>query len=279
MSDELHWAIFDGNAWSPKGQIGTCTTSHAPALAVYKNALYCAYTATDKKVNWMKLNGSWSDPAQIADSMSSDAPALAVAQDKLYCAHRGADHDTKLYSVALTGNTWESTRSEISGVVSSLGPGLATYKNNLYCVCYDDQTKKLATQVRDAGQWKVGPAPDGSPQGAPALAAYQARLWCAYPGKEEGSSLNWTTLVGTSWRAEQDFPQHVGGSKPALSVYSGLLHCFHLDTDGSSLSWSTSRGDGWSQDQRTGLRSKSAPGVAPLADKLYCVYVNPSSHP
>ncbi|MCP2257163.1 hypothetical protein LX15_000848 [Streptoalloteichus tenebrarius] len=275
MSDELYWAEFDGNVWPRKGQIGNATTSHAPALAVYKDVLFCVFTGKNKALYWTRWDGSnWSPATPISTFTSGEAPALAVAHDKLYCVHRGAS-DTKLYSVTFSNNTWESERIEISGASSPLGPGLTAYRGNVYCA-YQKTDAEVALWVNDGKQWKDTEKPmSGEVKGSPTLAAYQARLWCAYPGREEGSSLNWSTYVEPSWRLQQDFPQYVDGSQPALCVYSGLLHCFHVDTDGTSLVWSTSRGDGWSQDQWTGLVSKTAAGLAPLKDKLYCVYVNP----
>ena len=102
MSEQIHFAMFDGTAWGAPAQIpAPVLTSDGPALAVFKGHLYCAWRGggEDERIWYGSYDGTtWSEPSFLpVPYAGSFGPALVVYRDQLYVAWKGREGDSKIW--------------------------------------------------------------------------------------------------------------------------------------------------------------------------------------
>ncbi|TDY16725.1 hypothetical protein B0G81_7820 [Paraburkholderia sp. BL6665CI2N2] len=153
-----------GRPWSGEIEIPDQTTVEGPALAVFKDRLYCVYVGTggDNSLYytyWSNVNSSWSDAKKFPKHYSAYDPALAVFQGKLWCVYVQNARDDKLHYVTLDDVDAEwSTDEPFSNHFSAAGPALAASKRMLLCVHRGggtDERLRETTYDYDGNMWSA----------------------------------------------------------------------------------------------------------------------------
>jgi hypothetical protein len=260
----LWCATLDGTSWSPDSQVAPggnpVGLSGSPALAVYKDRLYCVHGGrSDSGWLWVtSFDGtSWSPDTQVAPGGNpvglSDSPALAVYQDRLYCVHGGRNDSGWLWVTSFDGTSWSpDTQVVASGnpVGLSASPALAVYDGLIYCVHggRGDSGWTWCTTF-DGTNWSEDHLiPDASNayglSDSPALAVFDNRLFCVRGGRGDSGWLWCGTFDGTNWSADARVTpggNPVGlSNSPAVAEFGGRLYCLHGGRGDSGWTWCTS---------------------------------------
>ena len=248
-SHRLNVACGDPTIGNFQGVTFNQSSAFAPALAVYENTLWIAWTGTDSNhtlnIASVPLNGNTSLQAFVVgnNDASSQAPALAVAEvnsvQQLVIAWTGTDSSHHL-NVASSVNvdpssTWSSTIT--LGQLASSGPSLAVWNGNLYIGwAGTDGNHSLNFAMATANTLSFG-------------GAQQVRSGSTVLGSSNGPSLTATANLNYGWRgAGSDIwiafynnttppalPGTVGNSgvatgfSPALFTYEGALWIGWID--------------------------------------------------
>ena len=214
----------------------------APALAEFNGLLFCAFQSNDNLgqlfVTHNFASDVWLAPAQqIPGNQTASRPALAAFNGQLYCAHQANDGTGALTVISsVDGENWSNPLS-FSNILMAGAPALAEFNGALYCAFQERAPGGgpglFVTSTTDGQNW-VSPAqlaPGQQLRGAPVLAAFRGRLYCAYRGPPSGptpniSSLGVTTsLDGANWDPPTLYsinypPDQIG----ALCVSNGVLY-------------------------------------------------------
>jgi len=156
-SSYLFVTRLNGSNWTGDDQLkteqgGVVGAAEAPALAVYKNVLWCIHPGTGDGAGrlWFTTTSdgkTWTKDEELKTSGNavgiSGAPALAVYHDTLWCVFRGTNGD-ELYYITYepAKKDWiDPTLVKINAppgkdntIKSGGSPALAVYNDLLYCV-------------------------------------------------------------------------------------------------------------------------------------------------
>ncbi|AYG69037.1 MULTISPECIES: sialidase family protein [unclassified Rhizobium] len=254
-------ATFDGNSWSAdeliKDQDNAYGISGSPALAVFRDKLYCVRQGRDSS-GWVWCatfdGNSWSDDRLIPSNDDaygiSGSPALAVFNDRLYCVHQGRGDSGWLWCATFDGNSWSADQlipSADSAYGLSGSPALAVYNGKLYCARQGRENSGWVWCASfDGSTWsndQLIPTP-GNAYGvsdSPALAVFQNKLYCLRQGRG-GSGWIWgATFDGNTWTNDRLIPSPDNAygisASPALVVYNNQLYCFHQGRHDDGWLW------------------------------------------
>ncbi|WP_328622804.1 hypothetical protein [Streptomyces sp. NBC_00354] len=279
----LWFSVFEpGAGWGADTQFTARYASETPALAVFRDDLYCVYQGQgdDPGLWWTAhhADGSWSDDQPFPAHHTLGAPALAVFRDRLYCAHRGGSGDWAMALTSFDGDTWTPDRP-VPYAESVYGPALAVFRDSLYLAYADAAQRIMVTTSRDGRSWTAPEAvPGSSTTRSPALAVYDGALHLVHGNPKDGA-IHWARLHGTTWTSEGALPGHRTRSNIGLAVFDGRLMCVHRDPARQQLWWSAFDGAGWSTDTEIpGHSSKYGPALAVyrdrtgIRDQLLCVH-------
>ncbi|MER7468876.1 hypothetical protein [Streptomyces sp. NPDC097981] len=262
----------DGANWSQDTPLPSGTTSHAPALAAYDNKLFCMVRSPDstQQLSWNHFNGSsWSSFSPFGQAKSPSTPALAVHNGHLYSTHHSADGD--LWWNRFNGTDWSGFTQFPSGRTLT-APALAEYNGTLHCMVRDVDSPALSWTTFNGSTWKRFTAMRGKSPSAPALAAFNGKLFAVHRGSDD--ALYWTTFNGTAWSDYQKFPSGKTTAAPTLAVHNGNLYCMVRSAgDSTTLWWSIASGSTWTTFTRAGgASSTTAPAAASFNNTLHCVH-------
>jgi hypothetical protein len=152
----LHWTTWDGNTWSQNMQLrdGSIRSAAAPALAVFRNRLYCSYPRLGDgqlmltSLGWDGSTFGWSSPSYIGPATSTHNPALVVFRDSLFCLYL----QNGIRSTQFDGDQWTPPVSMGRLPISDTGPAAVVLNDRLYCAYCFQQVMFLA--VFDGNQWR-----------------------------------------------------------------------------------------------------------------------------
>ncbi|MFH8560021.1 hypothetical protein [Streptomyces sp. NPDC017988] len=199
----LFWNVYErASGWSAREKFVGQKTAENPALAKFRDKIYCVYRASSEKhLFWTAYDpdrGGWSPGVQLPGNYASpSSPALAVYKDRLYCVHRGTTGNT-LWVTYFDGSRWSSAQ-QIGSQTTTTGPALAVFEDQLYCVYRGSHDQQLFWTRFDGKSWNGG-QPIGSQKTSdgPGLADFEGRLYCVYRGSTD-ANLFWTSLDGAGW--------------------------------------------------------------------------------
>ncbi|MEV0410658.1 hypothetical protein AB0I68_07530 [Streptomyces sp. NPDC050448] len=279
----LWFSVFEpGAGWGADVPLTARYVCEAPALAVFRDDLYCIYQGSgdDPELWWTahRADGSWSEDQPFPAHHTLGSPALAVFQDRLYCAHRGGSGDWSMALTSYDGGTW-SPDLPIPHAESVYGPALAVFRDALHLAYADAAQRIMVTTSRDGRSWTIPePVPGCVTTRSPALAVYDGALHLLHGNPKDGA-IHWSRLRGTTWTSEGALPGHRTRSNIGLAVFDDKLMCVHRDPARQQLWWSAFDGAGWSTDTEiSGLSSKYGPALAVhrgrtgTRDQLLCVH-------
>ena len=236
-----NWGI---DALVPDSSNAFCLSA-SPAVAVYRNKLYCVRQGRGGS-GWVWCatfdGSSWSSDQLIKNDDHaygiSGSPALAVFNDKLYCIRQGRGNSGWIWCATFDGNAWSDDQ-------------LLPNNDHAYGI-----------------------------SGSPALAVFNDKLYCVHQGRSDSGWLWCATFDGNSWSADQLIPHSNNAyglsASPALAVYNGKLYCARQGRDDSGWVWcSTFDGNSWSDDKLIPTPGNAygvsdSPALASFQNKLYC---------
>ncbi|MFG3365125.1 hypothetical protein ACIPWY_00915 [Streptomyces sp. NPDC090032] len=281
----LWFSVFaPGVGWGTDAQFTARYASETPALAVFRDDLYCVHQGRgDNPDLWWavhRADGSWSEDRSFPAHHTLGSPALAVFRDRLYCAHRGGSGD---WGIALTScdsdsGTWTPDRP-VPHAESVYGPALAVFRDALHLAYADAAQRIMVTTSVDGRGWTAPePVPGCATTRSPALAVYDGALHLLHGNPKDGA-IHWSRLRDTGWTSEGALPGHRTRSNIGLAVFDGKLVCVHRGPARQQLWWSAFDGAGWSADtEMPGHSSKYGPALAVYRDpagtreQLLCVH-------
>ncbi|WP_405792471.1 hypothetical protein [Streptomyces sp. NBC_01506] len=279
----LWFSVFaPGAGWGTEAQFTAQYASEAPALAVFRDDLYCVYQGRgDNPSLWWtahRSDGTRSDDRSFPAHHTLGSPALAVFQDRLYCAHRGGSGDWGIALTSYDGGTWTPDRP-VPHAESVYGPALAVFRDALHLAYADAAQRIMVTTSRDGRVWTIpAPVPGRATTRSPALAVYDGALHLLHGNPKDGA-IHWSQLRDTAWTFDGALPGHRTRSNIGLAVFDGKLTCVHRDPARQRLWWSAFDGTAWSTDtEMPGHNSKYGPALAvhrdPTGthDQLLCVH-------
>jgi hypothetical protein len=151
FDQNLYFATYDGRHWSAPLPIPGVASSVGPSLATYgqNQKLYAVWKGegADQSLWYAMYDGhKWSgqtagsSQTQIPGVGSSKGASLATVGSKLYAVWKGEGTDQSLYYAQYDGNKWsgetaESSQTQIPGIGSSVGAAIAEFKGKLYAMC------------------------------------------------------------------------------------------------------------------------------------------------
>ncbi|WP_329586343.1 exo-alpha-sialidase [Kitasatospora sp. NBC_01250] len=279
----LWFSVFEpGAGWGPEAPFTARYASETPALAVFRDDLYCVYQGRgdDPDLWWSahRADGSWSEDQPFPAHHTLGSPALAVFQDRLYCAHRRGSGDWSIALTSYDGRTWEPDQP-VPHAESVYGPALAVFRDALHLAYADAAQRIMVTTSRDGRSWTAPePVPGCATTRSPALAVYDGALHLLHGNPKDGA-IHWSRLRDTTWTPEGALPGHRTRSNIGLAVFDGKLMCVHRDPARQQLWWSAFDGAAWSRDtEMPGHNSKYGPALAVhrnrtgTHDQLLCVH-------
>ncbi|MFE2293795.1 hypothetical protein [Streptomyces sp. NPDC059452] len=273
----LWFSVFAPDpGWGPEAQFTAPYASEAPALAVFRDDLYCVYQGRgDNPDLWWtahRADGGWSGDQPFPAHHTLGSPALAVFRDRLYCAHRGGSGDWGIALTSYDGESW-TPDLPVPHAESVYGPALAVFRDTLHLAYAEATQRIMVTTSRDGRTWTTPePVPGGATTRSPALAVYDDALHLLYGNPKDGA-IHWSRLHGDRWTPEGALPGHRTRSNIGLADFDGKLMCVHRDPARQQLWWSAFDGTGWSTDtELPGHSSKYGPAVAVYRDQLLCVH-------
>ncbi|MFD3919881.1 hypothetical protein [Streptomyces sp. NPDC058595] len=223
---EFTYSPSDASFHFTDTKVAGAAISGSPAVAVFKDLLYCFYQGcsggkADASLRCQTYDGrTWSEVSTLFKGAVIENPAAATYKDSLYCAFGGKG--AVLIYTAFNGKDW--SEPEAARVYLSCSPSLVEYDSKLYCLHQDDNLIEgnLEWNVFDGQGWQwdsmvksVGMA--GSPAGTviPATNGRSARICCVHRG-ETGNDLWHTYFDGTTWT--RDLIQPVGDAEDSPAV-------------------------------------------------------------
>jgi hypothetical protein len=240
-----------------------------PALAQYRDRLYCVYRGKgdDYNMYWMTYTSDdgWSDgsaedeypenqrPKQFPAHKTEQNAALVVYKDILYCIHRGGHNDEALWfcTFDIQNNTWtKDTRIEINGVFSKWGPSAVVFNDKLYVFfAANYYGNEIAYVSWDGHTWSsfatISDGCDGNNDkhltcDTPAVAVYGDKLYVAHRGSNNeilyyciGSSNGSGPLT---WTPDMELGNGALAEQgPALAVFKDKLVMIHRSSTNNAL--------------------------------------------
>lgn len=218
--------LYDGTNYTFK-DIGNQSQNN-PALAVFNDTLYMAFTGTNYHLNiWSSSDGlTWGNQHIYDQNSSKVGPALAVFNGLLYWAFTGTDGYLNLWSssdgVTFGDQITFNGQAGNPSAVSTVGPGLGVFNNTLY-LAYSDTNQDLYTLATTDGRtWNPNYVTNESTVN-PGMAVYQSSLYaCILTGNFVPYLM--MTPNGRKWNAlTNEPPYYLSGAGVALAAYQSNL--------------------------------------------------------
>ncbi len=141
LDNYLYWTTFDGQSWTVFNQNNKMRLSGAPAVAVYRNKLYCVHRggpSAPGELWWSTFdfsNQTWSPDWKMTGHYASGNPSLTVftedGREKLLYMSQGGGSDTK--------RIWWARFEEGIGWTSPSPSGINDAANSPVVVNYSGQ--------------------------------------------------------------------------------------------------------------------------------------------
>lgn len=242
-------------AWSNDVKIEGAGTSGSPALARFRDKLYCVHEGAGEE-GWLRyftidLSGKFSSEGYLrADSggekvgasqpharqwgrraFHGPSAALVVFGDKLYCFSEQRGKTGKLqYVFTEDGNTWSSD-VVLGGTGTSGAPGLCVHRGRLFCahegpgengalVCKVFEPS-LAKSTEETLETEIS--------GPPSLVVMEDSVYCFYQGPGQNGVLTYRAYddATQTWGDRYRIPDVTMSGSPAATMMNGKIYLFH----------------------------------------------------
>lgn len=286
----LYTSVWDPSSqtWGEESAFTDIESACGPALAQYRDRLYCVYRGKgdDYNMYWMTYtsNDGWNDGSAEDDVPENEQPnekpkrfpahkteqnaALVVYDDTLYCIHRGGHNDEALWfcSFDFQKDTWNpDTKIDVKDVNSKWGPSAVVFNNKLYVFfAANKYGNEIAYVSWDGHTWSsfatISDGCDGNTDkhltcDTPAVAVFRDQLYVAHRGSSDeklyyciGRSNGSGPLTWTP-DMEPGNGKHEAEQGPALAVFKDKLVMIHRSsTKNAFLFGCYYDGNSWSAD-------------------------------
>ncbi len=241
-----------------------------------------------KTINTKSLN--WSGQRKLALSnkcRTKTAPAITFFNGKLYCAWMQPGKHQYIHLASTSDGTNWIAEQTLKGIGTQKNPTLATLNGKIYCAWNGYHNDGVFFASFDGSNWsgqqKLALSDKCRSKNAPAITFLNNKLYCAWmqPGKHQYIHLA-STSDGTNWDAEKTL-KGIGTQKsPTLATLGGRMYCAWNGYHNDGVFFASFDGSNWSGQQKLALsdkcRSKNAPAIAFLNNKLYCTWMQPGKH-
>jgi hypothetical protein len=208
-----YWS-YEGDSFTADPIQGGGRSSHAPAVAVYRNRQYLAVKGVANNNIYIRskdCNGNLTGWTQVA-GLTSTSPSLMAYNNRLYLFVKGAAA-TKVYYKSMDATGVWSSWSEVSASGTPFKPALVVFNGRLYLFLTDGQNHISYRHMDSTGSWSDWyTMPTGSTNAAPAVVEYNGSIWLLVKGlngnalwyrttatPDTPASWNpWTSLAGSS---------------------------------------------------------------------------------
>ncbi|AYV25146.1 1-phosphatidylinositol phosphodiesterase precursor [Streptomyces sp. ADI95-16] len=282
-SDDIALVAHNGSAWSgPILPWPGSKTNDAPALAMHGGNLYCAVRGLGNQifVSRRETNGQWTGFGQVPGVVTQSAPALASFNGRLYLTYRVSSNDTNNNSCGVRSSTrgddW-TAHDRVNVTYTTGGGALASHLGRLWHAVAGQSRSIMVGSFSGSSWWLSADTKIHQTTAAPALAAFQNKLYMAYRGLNNQVFVTVRDdRVGASspWPAAVQLPGSTTAS-PALAVRGNTLYCAVRGGD-DRIYLSSHTGSGWSAFSpitTADTVTRTGPALAaPDATDLYLAY-------
>jgi len=255
----------------------------SPSITYKQGTYYIAFRSTDNKLKIsMSFDGiNWGQPNQIGTSLTSSSPSLCVFKNKLYVAIKGTDNKVYIGS-SYDGINWSAV-NQLGGSATSASPSICSFNDGkgeklfIALKALDSSDKLYVGSTSDGIKWD-GPWPINNGKtatsAAPALAAFQDRLYLGFKGYKSNDMYITSSPDGTSWTMNYaKINNKRGKTGPLLTTLGDFIYItFVLDDSNSTVCYGAlGNGDLWNESGLTvlaGLNSNSVPSITGQSGKM-----------
>ncbi|WP_330333325.1 hypothetical protein OHS33_28835 [Streptomyces sp. NBC_00536] len=232
----IYISRLQAGRWTDFYRVPQLVTHHAPALAVFNNRLYLAYTGqgSDPQLLSSADGTTWSSQVQLPGSATS-GPALAVRDGYLHYA-RGY-FGNLVYDYSADARTWTKLSPVPAGgspgFHTFLPPAMATHRGKLYLAYQDLWTNRVVINTNTNTGWGTAFTHSGEAFAAPSLTVSGDTLHCTIRGYDSRiwhSTLTGASTTWTNFERILEDPTTISG--PAIgSLDTGELHVVYRAVD------------------------------------------------
>jgi hypothetical protein len=289
VDTSLWWTVFgrDGetgaSGWNEDQKFPGHFTQASPALAAYKDKLYCVHRGSggDKYLWWTVYetvpadsetgDTGWSEDRRFPAHLSESGPALATFGDYLYCLHRGAGSDEEIWWTRFNGTSWSPDVKMNASTKNA--PALAVHDGKLHVLYKWNKDNSIWYITFNGSSWSQTAKTNLATNADPALAVYRNKLYFAC--KSSANNKLWFGEYPHGIREMTGYDTTKGPSLAAMGDYLYLM----LHGVDNKLWWARWNGSSWTN--ATPLPNHKT-GVAPAIigfrdqngteDQLLCVH-------
>jgi hypothetical protein len=258
-------------------------TVATPALAVYQNLLYMAWTDSVQNIMFSFYNGSeWAPETKVIAGVvvgSSNGPALAPYENFLYMTWKGAGYDSGIYWSRYNGSTW-SPQQKVANIGTGVGPSMASIDGEMYMAWKGTGYDQGIWWTRwAASNWQSQPpqtkVPNVGTSFGPSLAFWNRTLLMAWKGTGNNQSI-WWSYDGPNFVPQMLIP-NVGSSQgPSVAQFGSAMYMAWNGTGTDQSIWWSSlaqeQGQWAPQQVVNGIGSSCHPALAAWNGLLYMVW-------
>lgn len=300
--DLIWFTLFDGTQWMlPDLRISqgdNTRTKAGPALAVYNQKLYLAYSAVDSndiRYNYFDFNTrKWLvQDKKISNNLliqANDVVSLAEYNGKLYMVYSSASNNYKFMYTYLDGQSWLGQAFEIpsnSPWQRGSSPALAVFNGKLYIVYTSRGSDELWYNYYDGQRWldedlKITSNESQVRAGTgPAAAVFNGKLYIAFKSVVSGE-LWYNYYDGQRWldrdrKITSNSGHTLTSHRPALAAYNGKLYMAYKSGSNDYIWYNYFDGNAWlEQDicvtKNGNIQTADHPALAEFGSLLWLVY-------
>ncbi|THV47514.1 hypothetical protein BGAL_0305g00010 [Botrytis galanthina] len=199
-----------------------------PALATFKNRLYCLYRedGSERLCCISTGNGvTWRDPIYAGGSgaRTIDGPAVCGYGDELIAVFRGTDSRIN-WSKSTDGVNWTDSKPHPSSVPSYRAPCIVVYKGTVYCFIHHYGRDTLCVSKYNGSVWSsfedLGGVMESAPQASVTPAGTMIVSWAS--GVDQFINFIETDIHG-NWTPISWWPNVLVSGPPGMANWDGKL--------------------------------------------------------
>ena len=247
---QVYYASFDGQFWSPQKPLKDGRSSVGPSLVVFHGSLWAVTKASgdDQRIWFASYDGESWGRWRSTDRNTSIGGALAVFHGSVYMAYNGMRGDEGIFYTTFDGSAWPAPKKVPEPASSNARPALATWSDG------SSKGQKLVLAWKESGEeetlwfstfdgsiWtQQQPIPQAASAYGPALTYFRGVIYAAWRGPGEDERIWCSSYNGTSWTEPSPLPSNFTTSlAPSLVVFQDQLYAAFKGPQGDNRIWWT----------------------------------------
>jgi hypothetical protein len=172
---------------------------------------------------------------------------------------------------------------KIVGVVTSDGPSLAVFENQLYAIWKGGRLDPgIYWSSFDGNAWAAQQKIAGvGTSGSPSMAVFGGQLYAAWKGVGNDPGIYWSSFDGNAWAAQQRIAGVGTSDGPFLAVFENQLYAAWKGVrNDPGIYWSSFDGNAWAAQQKiAGVGTSGSPSMAVFGGQLYAAWKGVGNDP